>query len=205
MEPPPHLDATTDAVSVSDFGRIFDRSFSLGGARVTHVSFGPETASRYGGLFGFHAQSESAYSYDFERGDGTFRGECVVAGSTDAAHLGKVTVTGRAVHLGCACGDGEASPEALLSVEGLNGDLSGTLSAAGGPTYHVSSLRELQGGGTWNVGPAGYRVDSGDGIVGAVDVLPPGHVWIAKHMEVAQRDRVECVFAGLLLFTPPTD
>jgi hypothetical protein len=42
----------------------------------------------------------------------------------------------------------------------------------------------------------------GDGFVGAVDTLHPGHVWLDKTVEGPRRAQLTCLFAGLLLYVP---
>ena len=40
---------------------------------------------------------------------------------------------------------------------------------------------------------------------GAVGVLNPGRIWLARNLEEPQRARLACNFAGLMLYLPPTD
>ena len=69
--------------------------------------------------------------------------------------------------------------------------------------YAIVALYDREG--TLSDGePSGYRVD-GEGPLGAVEVLKPGRVWLAKSVAVAERAELACLFAGLMLYMPPRD
>jgi hypothetical protein len=61
--------------------------------------------------------------------------------------------------------------------------------------------------GTFSNGqPTGYRIDTGDGSArGAVEVLKPGRVWFPKDMDDAERNKIACLYVGLMLYMPPDD
>ena len=83
--------------------------------------------------------------------------------------------------------------------KGLSGELS-----AGGAKYRVTAVTETDKS-SFASGPAGFRFDSDDGAVGAVEVLRPGRVWLNERLPEAERPPVACLSAGLMLYQPPSD
>ena len=69
----------------------------------------------------------------------------------------------------------------------------------------VSACGNERDGGGSSHDPTGYRVDGGEAPLGAVDVMGKGRVWQSKALEGRARDDLACLFAGLLLYKPPTD
>jgi hypothetical protein len=74
---------------------------------------------------------------------------------------------------------------------------------ANGQQYRVASINEREGGFS-SGDPTGYRVDGGQP-TGAVEVLNPGRIWLARNLKEPQRAGLACNFAGLMLYLPPTD
>jgi hypothetical protein len=73
----------------------------------------------------------------------------------------------------------------------------------GGTDYPVQAIHSVAGGGDQSA-PSGFRADS-DGPLGAVEVLYPGQVWLKKGLDEPTRGNVSCLFAGLMLYKPPSD
>ena len=79
----------------------------------------------------------------------------------------------------------------------------GTLKAHA-DNFQLKAIYDREGAMLSDGTPAGYRVD-GQGMVGAVDVLGKGRVWVQKKLAADQRADLACVFAGLLLYKPPRE
>ena len=47
--------------------------------------------------------------------------------------------------------------------------------------------------------------DRGPAAVGAVEVLHPGRIWLARALDNDGRSDLACLFAGLMLYKPPRD
>jgi hypothetical protein len=51
--------------------------------------------------------------------------------------------------------------------------------------------------------PVGFSARAGS-YLGAVEVSRPGRVWLDKGLDAATKAKASCLFAGLLLYQPPT-
>jgi hypothetical protein len=206
MRPPVEEGPGTEEIPVKGLplshGFLANEDFSIGSHAVSHVSRGLRERDRYRTLFGFKSTETSGYTYDVKHGDHGLHGECGVDSSVSGTRFGKVTLAEHEVRLGCACSDEGGKARVTAVVELPQGENRGTLTA-GDHAYTLRVIHDVQGG-TSMMDPAGYRVD-GDGFIGAVDVLYPGHVWLDKGIEPDERSQLLCAFAGLLLYVPAHD
>ena len=69
-------------------------------------------------------------------------------------------------------------------------------------TYQVEPVHTTEDGESSD--PSGFRVD-GDGPLGAVEVIHPGQAWLKKGLAEPARSHSACLFAGLMLYKPPSD
>jgi hypothetical protein len=81
--------------------------------------------------------------------------------------------------------------------------MSGELNT-GGAKYKVSVVNETDKSNLSST-PAGFRYDSADGAVGAVEILRPGRVWLTEKLPEAERPPVACLSAGLMLYQAPSE
>jgi len=204
MKVPVGSNRDSDAVAVEGLpmwrGALFKEDFKIGQDGVVNISRGAESQTRFRTFLGFESKQEDGYSFDVTHPGMTLHGECAVNASESGTRLGKVTLRRRASRIGCACGDSRGARVNLVT-ESSNGEGDGTISVAG-ETYRVTEIHDLEGGG-WSSQVAGYRIDL-DHFVGAVDILPPGHVWLDQSLDAGLRTELTCVFAGLLLYIPPS-
>ena len=205
MTVPPDVVPATDPVSVEGrsmaSGMLVNEDFKIGSYEVANVSRGGKSKTRFGGFGGFKSSEDSGYSFDLKQGAQSLHGECVLEVSESGADLGNgATISNEKKKLACACGN-ETAPVATVVMRASTADkhYGGTLKAHDA-SYEVKAVYDREGAIS-DGNPAGYRVD-GEGIQGAVDVLGPGRVWLAKSLDGDKRTDVTCVFAGLLLFKP---
>jgi hypothetical protein len=100
------------------------------------------------------------------------------------------------VNVMCSCGDGADRAEARLSPSGQSLWL-------GGRAHQLRPVYDIRGGGLTGT-PTGFRADS-DGPLGAVEVVYPGQVWLSRELDGPTRERLACVFAGLMHYRLPRD
>lgn len=192
--------AVTDRSSFS--GALADESFKLGSYEIADVDRDWDSKSS-SGVLGFSKEStEGGYSYKFKSGGAERTGGCMTEGGGKSVDLGGGMSMGKSfAKLGCTCsGDGE--PVKVVLSASTTEKYSGELTTRAG-TYKVAAIYEAEG--SLSTGqPSGYRVD-GDSPRGAVEVLKPGRAWFAKDIDDAERSDLACLYAGLLLYAPPSD
>jgi hypothetical protein len=204
MTVPPEVGQGTEEVHVegrsSASGMFVNEDFKIGAYEVANVSRGGKHTSRFGAFGGFKSSSETGYSFDLKQGTTSLHGECLAGAGESGVSIGGTSISKQSENLGCACGNEKAPTASVVIAASTGNGYGGTLNAHDG-TYQVKAIYEREGGIS-DGGPAGYRVD-GQGISGAVDVLGPGRIWIAKSLNPEQRTDLTCVFAGLLLYKAP--
>jgi hypothetical protein len=203
MAVPPDIAPATESVPVEGrsqaSGLFVNEDFKIGPFQVTNVARGAKHSSKFGAFGAFKSSEESAFSFDLKRGETSLHGECRYEGSEGGAILGDLTIGNEHKKLACACGNEEAPIASVVMTAATLSKYGGTLKAHDS-SYDLQAIYDREGAAS-DGNPAGYRVD-GDGVQGAVDVLGPGRVWLAKTLEGDRRTDVTCVFAGLLLFKP---
>lgn len=203
MVVPPDIGPATEEVVVSGrsqaSGMFVNEDFKIGDAAVANVSRGGKSTSKFGAFGGFKSGSETGYSFDLKQGAESLHGECVSEATEGGFSLGGLTASNKTAKLGCACGNERPVARVVMSAS-TTSDYGGTM-MADDATYQVKAIYDRQGGLS-SGGPAGYRVD-GASVTAAVDVLGPGHVWLAKSLDGKPRTEVTCVLAGLMLYQPP--
>jgi hypothetical protein len=182
-------------------GSWADESFNVGPYRVADVDRKGETTKGLSlGGFG-SATRTSGYSFKFTGPDGEARGQCAAElVAQDASALGG-SVSSRAGKLGCNCQGTGASGELLLQ-SGTSSPLQGQATVHGW-VVNVVALDRYEGG-TQSLDPTGFEARAGV-VAGAVEVLRPGRVWLARPLDASRRAGLACLFAGLLLYQPPRD
>ena len=211
---PSDIAAATEAVDVQNrsgvTGMFANEDFEIGAYRVREVDRSATSGTRWS--VGTTSQSDwdGGYSFRLEGGEAPLEGECRYAKSRTSARealFGGTVSVGRE-SLDCACGadvrfgvqSGGSGSVPIPS--GEESRLTGNL-VLGDRSFKVRSLHGFEGGATVNA-VAGYRVD-GDASFAAVEVLTPGRVFLPRELAPADRARLTCLLAGMILYVPPSD
>jgi hypothetical protein len=166
-------------------GGLFDESFRLGPYAVTDVHRLQNSSEQFAVALSDGDETSGGYEYTVVHGKTALRGSC------------RTALRGK--KLACSCAS--TTTTATLSIQDVAGTFEGTL-ATSAARHRVTSVHELEGGAGQNE-PSGYRVD-GSGVVGAVDVMAPGRVWLRKKLAETERNELACAFVGLMLFEAET-
>lgn len=204
MPPPADVLAVSDELKVegrsSWSGALADESFQLGAYSVADVD--RDWTSRDNWKVAGFSSDNAAGGYGFalqHSGDAAVPGTCATEDTDDSFDLGSgFSVGGQTAKVACTCG--EAASVVLQST--TTKEYGGVLKTSAG-SYAIKAIYEREGALS-DGKPSGYRVD-GEAPVGAVEVLKPGRAWIAKSVSESERVELACIFAGLMLYMPPTD
>lgn len=172
-------------------GLLVREDFQLGEYFVVDVRRDVDSKSRV--TIGPWSKDEqtSGVSYGFVAAGAKRSGRC--EGLDRAQRLGPVSWAN--LEVTCSCGEGADRAEAWLGPSGH-----GLL--LGGKAYQFQPIHDVQGGGQSGT-PTGFRADL-HGPQGAVEVVFPGQVWLSRQLDGPTRERLACVFAGLMLYQPPS-
>lgn len=205
MVPPADVAQKSEVIEATDrsamSGALADESFKLGRYEVAEVD--RDWNSTSGMSVGGYKKSDSttAYAYQFKDGKEALKAECSSLTKSQGFSLGGgSSVSFSNVTLNCSCGTGDAA--GTLKLEGKGQELSGEVTLRG-TSYSVKSVHETDANSKQS-DPAGFRVDAGDGPVGAVEVMRPGRIWLGKTLEDTERRELGCLFAGAMLYQPPS-
>lgn len=211
----PRMIAPADVVAGSDTfeatdrsrasGLLADESFVLGPYKVSEVSRDANSTRSFTSGDVEDSKTTTRYEYNFEAQTGILQGVCasnaqrknVDLGDGAAIDWGKMALT-------CECVGVENLGPATIEVRGNDNRSKGGTVRLGTEVFHVKPITE-QDGVSFHGGPAGFRVDSEGGHLGAVETLYPGKVWIARGTEPERAAQLSCLFAGLMLYLPPSD
>ena len=207
MKVPADISAASHVIAATErsmwSGAMADETFTLGEYKVTSVdrdwdSSSSDTVS-VNSLALKSGNTEGGYVYEFKGPKNQLKGECSSQANEDSLGVGGFKVEKRQFNLNCVCSSGNKEV-AKLTVKANNLDnYTGKLSIAG-QSYKVVSLKEREG--SMAMGASGYRVD-GDQPIGAVEVLKPGRIWLAKNLKANEQSLLACSFVGLMLYLPP--
>jgi hypothetical protein len=184
-------------------GALANESFQLGSYSVAEVDRkwnSTESAS----FFGIDAaKTRGGYAYKLLAGGTQLRGECATEDNKAGQDLGGGWSSEKTfAKLGCRCSDTQGA--VTLTVSGGDGSsYEGTVTAPD-LAYKVQAITQRTKGPSSRE-PLGWRIDTNDAPLGAVDLKRPGVVWISKAAEGRQREELACLFAGLLLYMPKTE
>lgn len=208
MTVPPEVAKDADVIAATDrssaTGLFVDESFTLGKLSVDEVDRDWDSSSSVGVLAFSGERTSGGYSYIVKGNGAQLKGGCMTEGSAKSFALGSGMSIGKeSAKLGCTCGDA-TTPITVVVEASTTKKYEGTLTA-GESTYKVTAIYDSDG--TFSNGqPTGYRIDTGDGSArGAVEVLKPGRVWFPKDMDDAERNKIACLYVGLMLYMPPDD
>jgi len=184
-------------------GALADESFELGSYRITEVDR-KWNSTRSTSLFGFdQSRTQGGYGYKLVSGATTLSAGCTTEASQSGQNLGGGLEFSKLVaKLGCFCANDRG--EASLTVGASTTDqFTGEVKGAD-YSYRVTAIAARQNGRMASRDPLGYRVD-GEGPMGAVGVVKPGRVWLAKSLPPRVHEELACLFAGLMLYEPPKE
>jgi hypothetical protein len=191
-------------------GMFVNEDFEIGEYRVRDVDRSAESRTRWS--FGDASQTsgDGGYAYRLEGGDAPLEGACRYTNEKTSVRDGFLggTVSTATQSFTCACGadarvDLKSGPGAGLSLFGRDESLFVGPLQLGGATYQARSLHGFEGGA--KVPEAvGYRVDR-DGPFAAVDTLPPGRVFLPRSIAPADRAKLTCLLAGMMLYVAPSE
>jgi hypothetical protein len=185
-------------------GMLVNEDFKMAPYQVANVSRGAKHTSKFGAFGAFKSNAESGYSFDFKSADKSVHGECTLEAGEKGFSLGNTSFSKQTAKLACACGNDNAPAASVVMAAETGGNGYGGTLKAHTDSFQVKAIYDREGAMLSDGTPAGYRVD-GQGIVGAVDVMGNGRVWVQKKLGPDQRADLACVFAGLLLFKPPKE
>ena len=210
MVVPADVSGALDVIAATDrslwSGALADETFTLGPYQVTDVDRDWDS-SNSGSVsvaeFNFSSgKTEGGYAYRFKTSGGRMSGHCLTEAKDNSFSLNSVDFQSRVAKLSCICNHSETEVARVILQADITAGYSGTLTTSD-QQYRMESINEREGGfGSGD--PTGYRVD-GNQPTGAVEVLNPGRIWLARNLKDPQRARLACTFAGLLLYLPPTD
>ncbi len=210
MVVPADVSGCLDVIAATDrslwSGALADETFTLGPYKATDVDRGWDSSSSNSisiSEFNFSSgKTEGGYAYRFKTTGGRMSGQCLTEAKDTSLGLGGVDFQSRVAKLSCICRNGETEVSRVILQADITAGYSGTLTVKG-QQYRIESINEREGGFS-SGDPTGYRVD-GDQPTGAVEVLNPGRIWLARNLMEPQRARLACTFVGLMLYLPPTD
>lgn len=208
----PRMLAPGDVVGVSEqlvisdrssfSGALADESFQMGGFAITEVDRNWNSRSEVGVMGFTEEKTKGGYSFNISGEGATLPGKCTT-GVKERSHDmgGGLEVGDEKQSVGCFCKIENVL--AYFSVHASTTDKYQGALGINGTQYRISGVYERESGPD-SGDPTGYRVDSSAGPIGAVDVVRPGRVWISRELPAEQRGPLACLFAGLLLYEPPS-
>jgi hypothetical protein len=182
-------------------GMFVNEDFKMPPFQVVSVSRGAKHTSKFGAFGSFKTNSEAGYSFELKAGGRSVHGECVAEAGEKGFSLGSTTISKQTAKLGCACGNENAPSASVVMAAETGGKGYGGAVKAHAAAFQLKALYDRESGALSDGNPAGYRID-GKEIVGGVDVLGKGRVWLNKTLGPDERNDLACLFAGLLLFKP---
>ena len=200
MAAPADVAGSSDVLLVRDrsraSGALVNEGFKLGPYTIADVDRKWDSSSGVSvGPWGKETKT-TGFSFAFAGGETKLRGKCEselkkqsvlsLGGSFD---WGSTTIA-------CAC-EGGADKSSLVLAKDAN------KVTVGSRDYPLKEVHGVEGGSDQSA-PSGFRVDS-DGPLGAVEVLFPGQVWLKKQLDEPTRGNLGCLFAGLMLYKPPSE
>jgi hypothetical protein len=189
-------------------GSLVDESFKLGGFAVTGVDRDWNKKSGFSVVGYSNDTTTTGYSYKLEGGPAVWQGSCASSANKKGVKILGGEAAWGSSSITCECKSGSTTASVVLKADSPDSSsakkMSGELSAGGEKKYKVSVVSETDKS-NFSDSPAGFRYDSEDGAVGAVEILRPGRVWLNERLPEAERPPVACLSAGLMLYQAPSE
>jgi hypothetical protein len=209
MVPPPDVTQGSQVLEVADrssmSGALVNESFKLGSLDVADVDRDWNKKSGFA-VAGFSsATTTTGYSYKLKGPGVAWEGSCASSAEKKGVAVMGGSVDWGKTKLTCVCKQGSEQASVALNSGSPDSDNSAAGELTVGDTkYRVSPVNDTDKTNLGS-GAAGFRFDSADGAVGAVEVLRPGRVWLNSRLPDMEHLAVACVSAGLMLYQPPTE
>ncbi len=177
-------------------GMLVDESFSIGPYQIAEVDRDWNSSSSVGVGPWSKETKTTGYQFELHSGKDKLPGKC----ESEHKSQGVLALGGEFswgdVRIVCTCGTSKEGGQILLTDDENSAKVAGS-------AYEVAAIHEEQGGSTQSA-PLGFRLDA-DEPFAAVEVAHPGSVWLKKGLNEAERQQTACLFAGLMLYQPPSD
>lgn len=210
MAVPPDIEATSDTFQARGrsgrTGAWVNESFQLGPYAVAKVDRdGTRTRGSGFALFGIESSKEDirdGYSFQFEEGAWQSPGQCRSLTRRKGWSIGNLSMTSEEARLVCACGNGE--DEVNLEIVYLGGRPTGGTVFVPRGKLGVSPVNETVPRLLMGM-LSGYRVDGGGEPLAAVEILPPGRIWLSRSLDDVERRQIGCLLVALMLYVEPSE
>jgi len=204
MAVPKDVGTASDEITITDrsgmSGALVNEAFTMGPYKVTDVDRKWNSSSTSTIVGVSSSEAKGGYTFGLKAADGEYKGTC--ASHLDEKSTGFLggTLGTQNFNVVCEC---SGASQANLS---LNADTTshykGT-ALARNANYTIEGIYTDEKGSSSSK-PLGYQVRGPNEAVAAVEVTGKGRVWLSKSLEPGARGDVACLFAGLLLYQPPT-
>ncbi len=202
MAPPADVvDATETLTTIGRkraSGALVNEGFQLGEYDVVNVDRKSEKSRGVGVGPWSRTTKTNGFTYELVAGESKLAGMCAAKSSSQGIGSATGSINWSSLEMACACGDDDGNAE--LAMTGDERWLK-----VMGEEYTLEPIYALENGKKGS-NPSGFRADNEDKeVLGAVEVVHPGQVWVKKGIDEAKQARIACVFAGLMLYQPPSD
>lgn len=200
MAVPPGVAKSSEVLEVTDrsgwSGSLTDESFKLGRYAVKDVDRDWDSSSGFSvGPFA-DEKATAGFEYRLAGGGPTLKGSCASETKEKSWDLTTSSeISWAKTTVACSCEGGGDAATLTWSEKTAELTVSGT-------TYELEPIYTTESGGSVS-DPVGFSARAG-GYLGAVEVSRPGRVWLDKGLDAATKAKASCLFAGLILYQPPT-
>jgi hypothetical protein len=189
-------------------GSLVDESFKLGSFAVTDVDRDWNKKNGFAVAGYSNDTTTTGYSFKLKGGSDAWEGSCASSANKKGVKILGGQAAWGSSSLTCECKQGASTVTVVLKADSPDASstkkMSGELSMSAEKKYKVSVVSETDKSNLSD-SPAGFRYDSADGAVGAVEILRPGRVWLGERLSEPERLPVACLSAGLMLYQAPSE
>lgn len=189
-------------------GSLVDESFKLGSFAVTDVDRDWNKKNGFAVAGYSNDTTTTGYSYKLKGGADAWEGSCASSANKKGVKILGGEAAWGSSSITCECKQGASAVSVVLKADSPDASstkkMSGELSTSADKKYQVSVVSETDKSNLSD-SPAGFRFDSPDGAVGAVEILRPGRVWLGERLSETERAPVACLSAGLMLYQAPSE
>lgn len=175
-------------------GLLVNEGFRLGPFTIAEVDRDWDSSSGFAAGPWSKETKTTGYAFELRGGKTPLGGKCASEHKSQGLLGG--TFSWGDTTVACSCEGAGEKAELVLSDQGNSAKL-------GGKEYAVTPVFDVAGGGTQS-DAVGFRLD-GDEVLGAAEVVYPGHVWLRQGVSELERQQAACLFAGLMLYQPPSE
>lgn len=202
MAPPADVVDATETLTTTGrkraSGALVNESFQLGEYDVANVDRKSEKSRGVGVGPWSRTTKTNGFTYELVAGERKLAGKCAAKSSSQGIGSASGSINWGSLEMACSCDDDDGKAE--LAMTGDERWLK-----VMGEEYTLEPIYALENGKKGS-NPSGFRADNEDKeVLGAVEVVHPGQVWVKKGIDEAKKAKVACVFAGLMLYQPPSD